>query len=90
MIVVKTISQLEEAIRERDPDVMVVGTLVNTIMKTTPVQTASSNENIISAEQDGIVNSLQKNFSVSAIHYRNENAIGAIHQQPESKREMPW
>ena len=61
MIVVKTISQLEEAIRERDPDVMVVGTLVNIIMKTTLVQTATSNENINSAEQDGIVNSLQKN-----------------------------
>ena len=79
MIVVKTISQLEDAIRERDPDVMVVGTLVNTIMK-----------NETSAEQDGIVNSLQKNFSVSAIHYRNETAIGAIHPQPESKRGMPW
>jgi hypothetical protein len=63
MIVVKTVSQLEEALRESDPDVMVVGPLVETIMKKPT-----------SVEQDGLNDRLRKKFNVSAIHFRNENA----------------
>ena len=88
MFVVQTIPQLEEAIRARAREVLVIGRLAPEMLDiaTQPVENGNSN---IPANQQICITRLIEQFNVSAVHDRTGKLDAALFQQRnESGNEM--
>jgi len=81
MFVVTSVPQLEEAVRERAREVMVVGKLAPKMLKVASGDAAGENGNL--GDQDFFLNRLIDNFKVCAIQDKKENLIAVICQRDE-------
>ena len=83
MYVVRTISQLKEAVRERAREVMVVGLLAPQMLALS--SGAMGNDNYELSANISLAN-LFNNFNVLEVHDSSENVIAAVFQKRDEDR----
>jgi len=83
MYVVRTISQLKEAVRERAREVMVVGLLAPQMLALS--SGAVRNDNCELSANISLAN-LFNNFNVLEVHDSSENVIAAVFQKRDEDR----
>ena len=81
MFVVSTVPQLEEAIRERAREVMVIGRLAPKMLEIVN-QPSSDGEHDNDSNYDFFLNRLVDNFKVCAIQDNAEKVMAVICQRP--------
>ena len=86
MFVVSTVPQLEEAIRERVREVMVIGKLAPKLLEIVN-QPSSGGEHDNAANYDFILNRLVDHFKICAIQDNAEKVLAVICQSPQPNSE---
>jgi len=81
MFVVKTIPQLEEAIRARAREVLVIGKLAPEMLEFAAQAVENGNGSIIADRQQFYIGKLMEQFNVSAVHDRTGKLDAALFQQ---------